>query len=97
MVPLTKVGVQATSPSATNNHASLCISSTTAVAANIDITSSATEYTRYIHQFMCSLPVSTLLRALDLNEELATILGLTTKLIKNHLPHSTTTNKGHMQ
>jgi hypothetical protein len=46
---------------------------------------------------MCSLPASTLLQALDLSEELATIPGLTTTLIKNHLPRSNITNKGHMQ
>jgi hypothetical protein len=46
---------------------------------------------------MCSLPTSTLLWALDLSEELTTIPGLTTTLIKNHLLRSTATNKGHMQ
>jgi hypothetical protein len=45
---------------------------------------------------MWSPPTSTLLWALDLSEELATIPGLTTTLIKNHLPRSTATNKGHM-
>jgi hypothetical protein len=39
---------------------------------------------------------STLLWALDLSEELTTIPGLTTALIKNHLPRSTATDKGHM-
>jgi hypothetical protein len=97
MVPLTKVGVQATSPSATTNHASLRVSYTAAVATIIDATSSAAEYAHYIHQIMCSLLASTLLRAVDLNEELATIPSLTTTLIKNHLLRSTTTNKGHMQ
>jgi hypothetical protein len=93
MVPLTKVGVQATSPSATTNHAPIRESSTAAVAANIDATSSTTKYARYIHQIMCSLPASTLLRALDLSEELATIPSLTTTLIKNFLLHSIATNK----
>jgi hypothetical protein len=46
---------------------------------------------------MCFLLSSTLLRELDLSEELATIPGLTTTLIKNYLPRSTATNKGHMQ
>jgi hypothetical protein len=96
MVPLTNPGVQATSPSSTTNNAPLCISSTAAVAVNIDATSSTTEYACYIHQIMC-LPASTLLQAIDLSEELATILGLTTTLIKNHLPLSTATDKGHMQ
>jgi hypothetical protein len=97
MVPLTKVGVQAASPSATTNHATLCTSSTAAVAADINATSSAAKYACYIHQIMCSLLASTLLRALDLSEELTTIPGLTTTLIKNHLPCSTATNKGYMQ
>jgi hypothetical protein len=88
MVPLTKVKVQATSPSATTNHAPLCTSSTAAVAANIDTTSSTTRNARYIHQIMCSPPASTLLWALDLSKELATIPGLTTTLIKTicHAP-----------
>jgi hypothetical protein len=37
------------------------------------------------------------LQALDLSEELTTILGLTKTLIKNHLPCSTATNKGNMR
>jgi hypothetical protein len=41
-------------------------------------------------------PATTLLWALDLSEELATIPCLTTALIKNHLLHSTATDKGHM-
>jgi hypothetical protein len=83
MVPLTNnVGDQATSPSATTNHAPLITPSTTAVATNFDVTSSTAKYACYTHQIMCSLPASTLLRALDLSEELATIPGLTTALIK---------------
>jgi hypothetical protein len=97
MVPLTNPSVQAVSPSASTNHAPLWISSTNAVTTNIDATSSAAKYACYIHQIMCSLPASTLLRALDLSEELATIPCLTTILIKNHLPQSTATKKGHMQ
>jgi hypothetical protein len=97
MVPLTNPGFQATSPSATTTYLPLSISATTAVAANIDATSSTAKYARYIHQIMCSPPVSTLLRALDISEELTTIPGLITTLIKKHLPRSTTTNKGHMQ
>jgi hypothetical protein len=97
MVPLMNPGVQATSPSATITHAPLRISSATTVAANIDATSSAAKYACYIHQIICSPPAATLLRALDLSKELATIPGLTTTLIKNHLPCSTATNKGHMQ
>jgi hypothetical protein len=97
MVLLTNPGVQATSPSATTTHAPLRISSTAVVAAIIDTTSSAVKYACYIHQIMCSSLASTLLQALDLSEELATIPGLTTTLIKNHLPCSPATNKGHMQ
>ncbi len=97
MVPLTNPGVQATSPSATTNNAPLRTSSTAAVAANIDTMSSTAKYACYIHQIMCSLPASTLLRALYLSEELSPIPGLTTTLIKNNLPRSTATNKGHMQ
>jgi hypothetical protein len=46
---------------------------------------------------MCSPSASTLLRALNPSEELTTIPGLTITLIKNHLPRSTATDKGHMQ
>jgi hypothetical protein len=97
MVPLTNPRIKATSPSANTNHLPLRKSSTAAVAANIDATSSAAKYAHYIHQIMCTLPASSLRWALDLREELATIPSLTTTLIKNYLPCSTTTNKGHMQ
>jgi hypothetical protein len=97
MVPLTKnVGDQATSPSATTNHAPLITPSTATVAANVDATTSAAKYAHFIHQIMCSPPASALLQALDLSEELATIAGLTTALIKNHLPHSAPTDKKQM-
>ena len=68
----------------------------TAIAANVDATSSAAEYARYIHQCICSPPSATLLGALTCSEELATIPGLTPALIKNRLPCFTATNKGHM-
>jgi hypothetical protein len=97
MVPLKNLGVQTTSSSATTTHPPLNISSTAAVATNIVTTSSAAKYARYIHQIMCSPLASSLLRALDLSEELATIPGLTTTLIKNHLPRSITMDKGHMR
>jgi hypothetical protein len=77
MVPLMNPGVQSTSPSATTTHLLHITSSTTTVATNIDTTSTAAKYACYIHQIMCSLPSSTLLWALDLSEELATIPGLT--------------------
>jgi hypothetical protein len=89
--------VQAASPPATTNHAPLNTSSTAAVAANIDTTSSAAKNACYIHQIMCSSPTATLLQALDLSEELATIPSLTTTFIKNHLPCSTAIDMGHMQ
>ncbi len=62
--------------------------STATVATNTDASSSAAKYSCYIHQIMCSLPASTLLWPLALSEELATILGLTTTLIKTicHTP-----------
>jgi hypothetical protein len=69
---------------------------TSIIAANVDATSSATEYARYIHQCLCSPPTTTLLGAVKHSEELATIPGLTPQLFKSHLPCSTATNKGHM-
>jgi hypothetical protein len=97
MVLLTKnAGAQATSPAATPNHVPIISPPITAFAANVDATSSTAEYAHYIHQIMCSPPASTLLGALNLSEEPATIPGLTTALVKNHLLHSITTNKGHM-
>jgi hypothetical protein len=98
LVPLTKyAGDQAASPSATNNHAPLITPSTIALAANVDATSSTAKYARYIHQIMCSPPALTLIWVLDLSEKLATIPGLPTALIKNHLSYSTATDKGHMR
>jgi hypothetical protein len=97
MVPLTKnARDQAASPTATDNHVPPTAAPTSALAANVDATSSAAKYARYIHQIMCSLPSSTLLGALDCSEELATIPGITPTLIRNHLLHSTATNKGQM-
>jgi hypothetical protein len=66
------------------------------IAANVDATSSAAEYARYIHQCICSPPSATLLGALARSEKLITIPGLTLTLIKNHLPCSTATDKGNM-
>jgi hypothetical protein len=57
-----------------------------AMAANVEATSSAAEYARYIHQLLCSPPAATLLHALDKSKELMTILGLTPVLIRAHLP-----------
>jgi hypothetical protein len=89
-------GVQAINPSAITNHAPIRTSSTLAVLTNIDATSSNAKYARYMHKIMCSPPALTLLWALNLSEELATIPGLTTTLIKNHLLRSAATNKGHI-
>ncbi len=72
-------------------------SPTSTIAANVDATSSAAKYARYIHQCLCSPPTPTLLRALKCSKELATIPGLTPQLIKSHLPRSTATDKGHMR
>ncbi len=66
------------------------------LVANIDATSLAAEYARYVHQLLCSPPAATLLLALDKSTKLQTIPGLTPALICSHLPQSTATNKGHM-
>ncbi len=70
---------------------------TSAIAANVDATSSAAKYARYIHQCLCSLSTPTLLGALTRSEEHATIPGITPQLIKSYLPRSTATIKGHMR
>ena len=90
MVPITNCsGIQAPSPTPPP------AAPTTAIAANVNATSSAAEYARYIHQCLCSPPTPTLLGALKRSEELATIPGLMPQLIKSHLPRSTATDKGH--
>ena len=97
MVPLTKnAGDQTASQSANTNHAPLTTTPTAALAANVDAISSTAKYACYIYQIMCSPPASTLLWALDLSEELGTIPGLTTTLIKNYLLCSAATNKGYI-
>jgi hypothetical protein len=95
MVPLRGANAQAAGPSSLLSEPST--EPTFAIAANVKATSSAAEYARYIHQYICSPPSATLLGALQRSEELATIPGLTTTLIKNHLPRSTATDKGHMR
>ena len=78
MVPLTGSDAQATAPPAVSSeHTHTTAKPTVAIAANADATSSATEYARYIHQYMCSPPSATLLGALTHSEELATNPGLT--------------------
>jgi hypothetical protein len=44
-----------------------------AMAANVDVTSSATKYARYVHQLLCSPPLATLLYTLTSSTELTTI------------------------
>jgi hypothetical protein len=96
MIPLRAHDSQAANPPGSIDHTPPTAAPTFANATNIDATSSTAEYARYIHQFMCSPPSATLLRALDRSEELTTIPGLTPALIKNHLSCSTATDKGHM-
>jgi hypothetical protein len=69
----------------------------TVIAANVDATSSASEYARYIHQALCTPPATTLIQALKCSREFATTPGLTAHLINTHLPYSTATDKGHMR
>jgi hypothetical protein len=96
MVPLHVSNAQATGPPTVSSEPAA--KPTFAIAANVDAKSSAAEYARYIHQCICSPPSATLLGALQRSEELSTIPGLTpTLLIKNHLPRSTATDKGHMR
>ena len=97
MIPLRAHDSQAANPPGSTDHTPPTAAPTFAIAANFDATLSVAEYARYIHQFMCSPPSATLLRALDRSEELTTIPGLTPALIKNHLPRSTATDKGHMR
>jgi len=67
-----------------------------AIAANVDATSTAAEYARFIHQALCSPTPAMLLWALERSKELATIPGFKSGLVRTHLPFSTATNKGHM-
>jgi len=98
MVPLKCSDAQATAPPAVSSeHTHPTAEPTMAIAANVDATSSAAKYARYIHQCICSPPSATLLGALTRSEELITIPCLTPTLIKNHLPRSTATDKGHMR
>jgi hypothetical protein len=69
----------------------------TVIAANVDTTSSAGQYACYIHQALCSPPVTTLIQALKRSRELVTIPGFTAHLINTHLPYSKATDKGHMR
>ncbi len=97
MVPLKETDAQAANPPISSAPTTPTATPTLAIATNVDATSSAAKYARYIHQCMCSPPSATLLEAIDHSEELATIPRLMPALIKNHLPCSTTTDKGHMR
>ena len=67
------------------------------IAANVEATSTAAEYAHFVHQALCSPPAKSLLRAFERSKELATIPGFTLRLVRTHLPRSTTTDKGHMR
>jgi hypothetical protein len=96
MVPLKETNAQAANPPIFSAPTTPTATPTFAIATNIDALSSAAKYAHYIHHCMCSPPSATLLGAFNRSEELATIPGLTPALIKNHLPCSTATDKGHM-
>jgi len=68
-----------------------------AIAANVDATSTAAEYARFIYQVLCSPTAATLLWALERSKELVTIPGFTSRFVRTQLPLSTTTDKGHMR
>jgi hypothetical protein len=76
--------------SVNNNQANLL---PTVIAANVDATSSAGEYVRYIHRALCSPLATTLIHVLKHSRELATVPSLTAHLINTHLA----TDKGHMK
>jgi len=63
--------------------------------ANLIPTSSQEELAMYYHQCLCSLPKSSMLKAIR-NGQLSSFPGLTNYLISKHLPPSTATDKGHM-
>jgi hypothetical protein len=84
-------------PTPTPTSEPTALQPTIAIAANVDTTSAATKYARYIHQLLCSPPAATLLHTLDKSMELTTIPGLTPALVHTHLPQTTVANKGHMQ
>jgi hypothetical protein len=85
MIPLTPWSPTATTALSIINLPSI------AMATNVNATSSAAKYARYVH------PVATLLHALATSTKLTTIPGLTLALIQSHLPCSTATNKGNMR
>jgi hypothetical protein len=67
------------------------------LATNIDATSLATKYARYVHQLLCIPLATTLLLAFAKSTEPQTIPGLTPPLICSHLLQPTATDKGHMR
>jgi hypothetical protein len=70
MVPLKETNTQAANPPISIAPTTPTATPTFAITANVDATSSAAEYARYIHQCMCSPPSAKLLGALDCSEEL---------------------------
>jgi hypothetical protein len=98
MVPFEGSDTQATTPPAVSSKPTHPTAKpNVAIAVNVDVTSSAAKYARYIHQCICSPPSATLLGALTCSEELVTDPGLMPALIKNHLPRSTATDKEHIR
>jgi hypothetical protein len=90
MIPLTPWSPTAPTALSTINPPSI------AMATNVNVTSLAAKYARYMHQLLCSPLATTLLHALATSTKLTTIPGLTPALIWSHLPRSTATNKGHI-
>jgi hypothetical protein len=68
-----------------------------AITANVNATSSAAKYARYVHQLLCYPPATTLLHTLATSTKLTPIPGLTPALICSHLPCYTATDKSHMR
>ena len=62
---------------------------------NLIKTSDPVELAMFYHQVLCSPPKSTLMKAIK-NGQLRTFPGLTYELIRDYLPESTATDKGHM-
>ena len=62
---------------------------------NLIKTSNPVELAMFYHQVLCSPPKSTLMKAIK-NGQLRTFPGLTYELIRDYLPESTATDKGHM-
>jgi hypothetical protein len=90
MIPLTPWSPTAPTASSAINPPSI------AMDANVNTTSSAAKYARYVHQLLYSPPAATLFHTLATSTKRTTILGLNLALICSYLPCSTATHKGHM-